>query len=195
MSVGQVVAEVAKDQIFFDESGGGITLSGGEPLMQPLFVELLLAAVKARRIGTVLETCGFADPGLMRRVSRFVDLFLYDLKLVDSDKHRQFTGVPNEVILGNLKMLAAQGCAITVRVPLIPGVNDDSKNVSTLSEFLSSVGLREIDLLPYHRIGSSKYDRLHMSDRMMTVEPPSAEQMEALAARLRRDGFRVRIGG
>jgi len=143
----------------------------------------------------VLETCGLTDPGLMRRLSRNVDLFLYDLKLMDSDKHLQFTGVRNEVILRNLKMLAEQGCSVTVRVPLIPGVNDDSKNIGALSEFLSSVRLREIDLLPYHRIGSGKYDRLHMSDRMAAVEPPSAAQMEALAARLRHDGFRVRIGG
>ena len=163
--------------------------------MQPRFVQALLMELKARGIRTVVETCGFADPAVICRLSRWVDLFLYDVKLMDSDKHRQFTGVPNEVILRNLKMLAEQGCAVTVRVPLIPGVNDDSKNIGELSEFLSSVRLREIDLLPYHRIGSGKYHRLQMADRMAAVDPPSTEQMEEVAARLRREGFCVRIGG
>jgi pyruvate formate lyase activating enzyme len=195
MSVPEVMTEVLKDQIFFDESGGGITISGGEPLAQPAFVEALLADCRARRIRIVLDTCGFADSILMRRVSEKVDLFLYDLKLMDSERHLRFTGAKNDLILRNLKMLAERGNAVIVRIPIIPGVNDDSDNMDALSGFLSSLHLRQIDLLPYHRIGSDKYHRLHLSYRMEGVVPPTAEQMETIAVRLKHDGFRVRIGG
>lgn len=194
MTVSDVVAEVSKDQVFFDESGGGITVSGGEPLMQAAFVESLLAACRARRIRTVLDTCGWADPNALLRVSENVDLFFYDLKLMDSERHRHFTGVKNDVILRNLEMLAERGSAVVVRVPVIPGVNDDNDNMEDLSEFLIRLGLREIDLLPYHRFGSDKYRRLHLPYRMEGVAPPTDRQMEALAAGLRRDGFTVRIG-
>ncbi len=195
MTVPEVLAEVSKDQVFFDESGGGITVSGGEPLTQPVFVEALLAACRARRIRTVLDTCGFADSRVVRRISEYVDLFLYDLKLMNCEKHRHFTGVKNDLILHNLRILAAQRSAVIVRLPVIPGVNDDTDNIDALSDFLSSLDLREIELLPYHRIGSEKYNRLRLCNRMEGVDPPSAEQMEMPAARLRRDGFCVRIGG
>jgi len=195
MTVPEVLAEVMKDQVFFDESGGGVTVSGGEPLLQAGFVEALLAACKERRIRTVLDTCGFADPGVLRRVSEHVDLFFYDLKLMDSEKHLRFTGVKNELILQNLKMLAECGKSIVVRVPVIPGVNDDSENFDALSECLTSFGLQDVDLLPYHSLGSDKYERLHMSHDMEGVEPPTDEEMETLAERLRRDKFNVRIGG
>jgi len=195
MSVPEVMTEVLKDRIFFDESGGGITVSGGEPLMQAAFVEALLSDCRARRIRTVLDTCGFADSIVIRRISEKVDLFLYDLKLMDWERHLRFTGVKYDLILRNLKMLAERGSAVIVRIPIIPGVNDDSDNMDALSGFLSSLYLRKIDLLPYHRIGSDKYDRLHLSYRMEGVVPPTVEQMETIAVRLRHDGFSVRVGG
>ena len=191
----EVLEEVLRDEVFFDESGGGITVSGGEPLMQAAFVEALLAACRTRRIRTVLDTCGFADSDVIRRISEKVDLFLYDLKVMHPERHRHFTGVKNDLVLRNLKILAERGSAVIVRVPIIPGVNDDSDNLDALSEFLSPLGLRAIDLLPYHRIGSDKYHRLHLSYGMEGVNPPTAEQMETIAARLKRDGFSVRIGG
>jgi pyruvate formate lyase activating enzyme len=195
MTVPEVLAEVSKDQVFFDESGGGITVSGGEPLMQAAFVESLLAVCRARRIRTVLDTCGLADSDVILRISENVDLFFYDLKLMDCEKHQRFTGVKNDLILRNLKLLAERGSAVIVRIPIIPGVNNDSGNLDELSEFLSPLGLREVDLLPYHRIGSDKYHRLRLSYGMEGVDPPTAGQMETMAARLRRAGFKVRIGG
>ena len=195
MTVPEVLAAVVKDQIFFDESGGGITISGGEPLTQPAFVEALLQACRTRRIRTVLDTCGFGDSAVIRRLSEYVDLFLYDLKLMDGEKHRHYTGVKNDVILRNLKILADEGCPVIVRVPIIPGVNDDIDNTDALSRFLSSLQLRRIDLLPYHRIGSGKYQRLHLRNWMEGIQPPAPDKMKTLAARLRRDGFCVRIGG
>jgi len=195
MTVPEVLTEVLKDQVFFDESRGGVTVSGGEPLFQADFVQTLLAACHERRIRTALDTCGFADPSVLRRVSEHVDLFLYDLKLMDSEKHQRYTGVKNDLILQNLKMLAEQGSHIIVRVPVIPGVNDDSENFDALSDYLSSLGLRDIDLLPYHRLGSDKYLRLHMLSGMEEIDQPTTEQMETIASRLKRDGFHVRIGG
>ena len=195
MSVPDVLAEVLKDEVFFDESGGGITVSGGEPLMQVSFVEALLAACHIRRLRTALDTCGYAPSGVIRRVCENVDLFLYDLKLMDSERHRQFTGVGNELILQNLKTIAKHGSAVIVRFPVIPGVNDGADNIDALSAFLLSLGLTRIDLLPYHRIASDKYQRLHLPYRMERVDPPTAEHMQAIAARLGRDGFNVRIGG
>ncbi len=195
MTVPEVLREVTKDQVFFDQSGGGVTISGGEPLLQAEFVEELLVACRARRIRTALDTCGLAQPEVLERVRPYVDLFLYDLKLMGRGEHLKYTGVKNDQILRNLELLAEAGSAVIVRLPVIPGVNDDGDNLEALAGFMTAHGLRDIDLLPYHRIGSDKYQRLHLTWRMDGVEPPSAEDTEALAARLRRDGLRVRIGG
>ena len=194
MTVEEVLAEVLKDEVFYEESGGGITISGGEPLQQPQFVEALLAACKARGLHTVLDTCGFASPDVLRRVSEHVDLFFYDLKLMNSEKHLSLTGVNNDLILQNLVILAQGGNAIRVRVPILPGLNDDYENLDALSTYLSPLGIREIDILPYHELGNDKYRRMNLSSGMENVVPPTSAEMETIAARLRRDGFRVRIG-
>jgi pyruvate formate lyase activating enzyme len=195
MTVKEVLAEVSKDRVFYDESGGGVTVSGGEPLMQAAFVEALLSACHDQRIPTALETCGFADPGVVERIAEHVDLFLYDVKLMDRERHRHFTGATNELVLENLRRLAERGSAVVVRVPIVPGVNDDPTNLDALSAFLSPLGLRRVDLLPYHRIGSDKYRRLGLAYRMEGVDPPSPESIRGMAARLKRDGFIVRVGG
>ena len=195
MSLSDVVMEVLKDQIFFDESRGGMTISGGEPLMQADFVEALLAACRAQRIHTVLDTCGYAESRVVDRIRSNVDLFLFDLKLMDPIKHQQFTGVSNDQILENLRLLAESGSAVIVRIPVIPGVNDDDDNFNAVAGFLSRLRLRNIDLLPYHRIASGKYSRLGLRYRMEGLLPPTAEHLQAIAARLGRDGFHVQIGG
>jgi pyruvate formate lyase activating enzyme len=194
MTVEEVMAEALKDQVFFDESQGGITLSGGEPLFQPEFTEALLASCKSRRIHTVLDTCGFAAPDVMRRVIKHVDLFHYDLKLMNSERHRRYTGVRNDAILHNLKLLAEYGRAVMIRVPIIPGVNDDDENIDAISEFISRLHFCEVDLLPYHQLGNEKYKRLSASREMPEVDPPTTEHMNQIAARMRRNGCQVRIG-
>ncbi len=195
MTVPEVMAEVLKDQVFYDQSGGGVTISGGEPLLQPEFVEELLAACRARRIRTALDTCGLAQPEVVERIRPYVDLFLDDLKLLDRAGHLKYTGVKNEQILRNLALLAEGGSTVIVRLPVIPGVNDGADDLDTLAGFMTAHGLRDVDLLPYHRMGSDKYQRLHLAWRMDGVEPPGPEALAALAARLTRDGLRVRIGG
>jgi len=195
MTLSEVEAEVVKDEVFFEESGGGVTISGGEPLMQAAFVEQLLGACRARGIHTVLDTCGFADPSVVRRVSKQVDLFLYDLKLMDCEKHQRFTGVKNDLVLENLKTLAEIGSQVIVRIPVIPGVNDEAADIAAVSAFLRRVGLQRIDLLPYHRIGSDKYNRLHLRYQVEDITPPTAEHMATTAERLSQDGFSVHVGG
>lgn len=195
VSVSDLTAEILKDRIFFDESGGGVTISGGEPLMQADFLEALLAACHAQRIHTVVETCGYAESRVVDRIAKNVDLFLFDLKLMNAEKHRKFTGVRNDRILANLSLLAESGKAVIVRIPVIPGVNDDEDNLAAVSGFLAPRGLRNVDILPYHRIAGGKYSRLGLTNRMENSLPPTEEHVQAIAARLRRDGFQVRIGG
>ncbi len=195
MSVAEVMGELLKDQVFFDQSGGGVTISGGEPLLQAEFVEELLAGCRARRLRTALDTCGLAHPSVLERIRPQVDLFLYDLKLMDGEAHRRYPGANNDLILRNLALLAEAGSEVIVRMPVIPRVNDGEDNLDRLAGFMTAHGLRDIDLLPYHRIASDKYRRLHLPWRMDGVEPPTPEQVELLAARLRGAGLRVRIGG
>ena len=195
MSVSEVLDTVQKDVVFFDQSGGGITISGGEPLMQTAFVEALLESCRSKRIPTVLDTCGYADSAVLRRICGNVDLFLYDLKVMDNQKHQRFTGVGNDLILQNLRILAECGSNVIVRVPVIPGVNDDEENINALAGFLMPLDFRDVELLPYHRTGSDKYHRLRLRYGMENVSPPTPHQMETIAARLNRYGLTARIGG
>jgi pyruvate formate lyase activating enzyme len=195
MSVEEVLAEVEKDVIFFDESGGGVTLSGGEPLLQPDFAEALLRGCRERGIHTALDTCGLAAIDALQRVARYVDLFLFDLKLLDAARHRQYAGADNGTILRNLEALATSGCNTVVRFPVIPGINDSSGDTAQMIAFLTRLGLRRIDLLGYHKIGADKYRRLKMEYRLDTVEPPNDTYLQDLALQFQREGFTVRIGG
>ena len=195
MTVAEVLAECERDVVLFDESGGGVTVSGGEPLSQPDFTEALLAGCRERRIHTALDTCGFAGREVALRVSRFADVVLYDLKLLDSAAHRKFTGVPNETILANLAALTEAGRNLIVRVPLIPGVNDHPENLAALADFVWRLGLRRIDLLPYHKIGMDKYGRLEREHPLAGVEPLPAAEVSRIASDLASRGFTIGIGG
>ncbi len=195
MSIGEVVKAVECDRVFFEESQGGVTVSGGEPLQQAQFAEILLAACQQRGIHTTLDTCGYGSRDMLVKIAPHVDLFLYDLKIADPDKHRAFTGRSNDLILENLGWLAQQRKQVIVRVPVIPGMNDDDENLAGIAQIAGGLGLDRIDLLPYHHIAMDKYRRLHQDYRLNAVLPPSAEQMQAIAARLTDRGFGVRIGG
>ncbi len=195
LTVADVVAVVERDRPFYDESGGGVTVSGGEPLAQPAFVEALLRACRGRGIHTAVETCGVAAEHVLARVAPVTDLFLYDLKLMDERRHRQVTGVSNRAVLDNLARLVASGARVRVRLPLVPGVNDDEENLEATARFLASLGLRELDLLPYHRAGLAKYARLGRAYALPDLPPPSAEAVEAAVARFGRAGVAVRVGG
>jgi pyruvate formate lyase activating enzyme len=184
MTPDEVMREVLKDQPFYDESGGGVTLSGGEPLLQPAFVETLLDRCHASGIPVAIETCGFVNPLALRHLARRVELFLYDLKLMDDHRHRRATGVSNRRILVNLRDLAAHGPPIVVRIPLVPGVNDDEDNISAIGAFVSTLGISRIDLLPYHRGGIAKYERLDREYPLPQAPAVSVEAVTAAAALL-----------
>jgi pyruvate formate lyase activating enzyme len=195
VTTAEVMREIEQDRVFYDESGGGATFTGGEPLSQPCFLEAMLDACRARGIHTVVDTCGYADPELVRRISEKVDLFLFDLKLLDPDAHKKYTGVSNEVILTNLAALAKQGKPIVVRFPVIPGINDGMDNLHSMISFLCSHGLAHLDLLPYHALARDKYERLGMRYRMEGLEPSSAERLWEIAHEFEQTGIAVWVGG
>jgi len=186
MSVEAVMAEILRDVAFYDESGGGVTLTGGEPLAQREFTLALLVACKARDIHTVLDTCGFASWSVLDQVRRYVDLFLYDLKQMDDARHREVTGAPVGPILANLRSLAEHGHAVRIRVPVIPGVNDDDESIRQIAAFAASLPQVEgIDLLPYHTTAADKYARMNRPYALAGALPLSNARMAELAAVVR----------
>jgi pyruvate formate lyase activating enzyme len=196
MTVAQVMAEIERDITFYDESGGGVTFSGGEPLLQRDFLGSLLMACKDREIHTTLDTCGFAAWETLDRIREFVDLFLYDIKLMDGAKHQEFTGAPNDLILKNLQMLSEQGHNVVLRLPIIPGVNDDEMNIRRTGEFVTNLlSLNQVDILPYHHTGTDKYSRLKRAYELSEIRPPSNDDVAKIAQILRGYGLQVRIGG
>jgi pyruvate formate lyase activating enzyme len=196
MTVASVMAEVERDVAFYDQSGGGVTFSGGEPLMQPDFLGTLLLACKGKEIHTVLDTCGFAAWDTLDRVRLHVDLFLYDLKLMENDRHRRFTGVSNELVLSNLRALSREGQDVVVRVPIIPGVNDDKQNMRQIAEFLADLPKPYgTQLLPYHATAYAKYERLSRDNRMGDTNPPPNSTMSEMAKVLEELGLQTQIGG
>jgi pyruvate formate lyase activating enzyme len=192
MTVSDVVKEIEKDIPFYDESQGGVTISGGEPLMQPDFLCNLLKACKTRGITTALDTCGYAPLDVLLTISEYVDLFLYDVKTMDDTVHKKVTGVSNTRILTNLKALVHKN--VIVRFPLIPGVNNDEKDVESLGKFVYSLGLHTIAVLPYHAAGIEKVKRLQSNTVYMT-NPPTAETIQKTKTILQETGLNVQVGG
>ena len=196
VTVEEVMDEIEKDGIFFDESGGGITFSGGEPLMQIDFLETLLEEIKKKNIHVTLDTSGYVSFEDLERVSPNVDLFLYDIKIMDKEKHEKYTGVSNKLILENLRKLSEIGKPVAVRIPLVSGINDDDQNIQMLAEYLHGLkNIKQINLLAYHRGGCEKYKRLRKEKIAKTFSPPSDERIEEIKKILTRSGFSVKKGG
>lgn len=196
MGVAELCADLLRDRIFFDQSGGGVTFSGGEPLLQAAFVAEAAALLRARGVHTALDTCGHADTEALLRVASGVDLVLFDLKHLDGARHRAATGVSNALILANLEALSRAHDAIWVRVPIIPGLNDDAQNLGATARLAAATpGVRRVDLLPYHAIGAAKFGRIGKTYPLADVEPPSAERMAEIAQGFRSHGLETTIGG
>ena len=180
-TVEEVVAEAERDRTFFDTSGGGITLSGGEPLFQPAFAEAILRLAKEKGLSTCLETSGFCSERVMRRVMGQVDLFLYDIKETDPERHLEFTGVSNEPILRNLRMISEAGHMIVLRCPLIPGRNDREEHALGIASLANSLqGILRIELEPYHSLGVNKslrFGRKALYDRETFMKKEEAESL------------------
>ncbi len=191
----ELLDEIERDLPFFDESGGGVTLTGGEPVSQPDFAAALLDACRDRGIRTALETCGFAQPANFLRVAMRAGLVLFDLKFVDADKHRRYTGVANQLILANLKDLLASGIPAAVRIPVVPGVNDTPDDVARFADCLRSLRAPAVELLPYHRTGTDKYRRLGRSYRLPGTLQPAPADLARFREVLSRAGVPVTIRG
>ena len=194
MTVGEIMEEVDRDASFYRHSGGGVTLSGGEPLMQPDFAAELAEAVKKRGYHLAIETTGYAPWENVKKVFDKVDLILYDVKVMDDKTHAFYTGVSNELILDNLYKAAQHGYNITVRVPLIEGVNADKENFRKLAEFMNKANIRSIDLLPYHTFGESKYKQLR-TEYTFCGAKPKKEKMDMLKNILEEHHLNVTVGG
>jgi len=161
VSVEEVMLQVERDTCFYKNSGGGITLSGGEPLFQHKFARDLLRRSKERGIHTVLDTSGFAEWTLLEEVVEFADLILYDLKCVDDTMHRELTGASNKLILENAMRLSRRNIPMIIRIPIIPGMNDEEKEIGRAARFIRGLdSVPGVELLPYHRLGASKYPAL-----------------------------------
>lgn len=179
VSVDEVMTEVLKDRLFYEESGGGLTLSGGEPLLQPLFAKKLLERAKEEGIHTVIETAGNVFWKNFEDVIEFTDLFLYDIKTMDDDKHIKMTKSSNKRILENACKLAAITNVI-IRTPVIPEVNDTEKDIKQIALFAKKLGVKDMELLPYHRLGESKFDKLGRNYSLHGTSVPDDEYMERL---------------
>lgn len=195
ITVSELLAEIKRDTIFYDESGGGVTFSGGEPLVQAVFLKEALAGCKALRIHTAVDTCGYAPRETLLSVCDYVDLFLFDLKVMDDGRHQRYTGVSNALILENLRLLDDLGRDIAIRVPLIPGLNDDEENLRKTAEFVSSLKrVPCVHLLPYHEIGVDKHARLGKA-YLVDAKPPEESHIEASRGVLADYGLVCHIGG
>lgn len=197
VTVAEVMAEVMKDYPHYRRSGGGLTLSGGESLLQPEFTSALLQAAQDAGINTALESTGFAKfEKVENLILPWLDLYLLDIKHMNSAKHKLFTGQPNQLILENARKIAATGQHLIVRVPVVPTFNDTPEEILQIAQFARSLkGVRELHLLPYHRLGEDKYTGLGREYLLKHLLPPADEHMEDLRQVAAAAGLRVQIGG
>jgi pyruvate formate lyase activating enzyme len=181
-TVEELVQRLLKDLPFYEQSGGGVTISGGEPLCQPEFVLQLLKSLKECGIHTALDTTGYARYEILEQTLPYTDLFLYDLKHMDSEQHRIVTGVPNELILENALKIAEAGAKMQIRLPVIPDFNDSEESIRAAGVFCKTLGdaVTMIQLLPYHNLGVMKYQRIDDSKAILEAEPPSDEHIQLL---------------
>jgi len=195
-TVSQLMEELKKDEVFYQSSGGGITFSGGEPLLQPEFLVKTAAACRSRGYHTALETAAFASEEVMEQVMPYIDLFLCDLKLIDEKDHQMKTGVSNRMILRNLLRLREAGKQVILRIPVIPGYTDGDENLMGIGDFAAKEGFTEIHLLPYHNYGEAKYKQLGRIYALEGIPPMKQEDLEKVKNQMEKNfGLHVKIGG
>ncbi|MDY0225558.1 MAG: glycyl-radical enzyme activating protein [Desulfomicrobium apsheronum] len=195
-TVSEAMTEIEKEIPFFAGNGGGVTFSGGEPLAQPDFLEALLVACGNLDLHRAVDTSGFATAETISRIARHTDLFLFDIKHMDPDTHRRVTGVSNAPILANLRLLAELGARIGLRLPLIPGINDDAENIRRTGLLAASLpGIRDIAVLPYHASARGKYAKLGMSYPGAAIKQSDPDSVDRAVDILQHCGLEVRIGG
>ena len=193
-SVAEVIDQVRRDEPFYTTSGGGMTLSGGEPLAQLEFSQALLAAAREHGLHTCVETSGFAPLADLEQIKPLVDLFLFDVKETDPEKHVEYTGVANDGILDNLKSLHASGASVRLRLPIVPGCNDRDEHFRAVADLCRGMpDLESVEIMPYHRLGAGKLERLGMGDaKRVKCEAPDKTTIDKWTEQLRQLGARVR---
>lgn len=181
VTVDEIIDEIGKDAIFYKRSGGGVTLSGGEPLLQAGFILEVLKRCKELGIHTSIETSGYCDNSIIKNIAEYLDVIYFDIKHMDSEKHKMYTGVSNEKILENLKTLADMRKEIIIRVPVIPTYNDSDDNIKNVAAYaLSLKSVKKIELLPYHGLGEYKYKSIGKDYKLSDLKEPDIESMNRL---------------
>ena len=193
ISSSDLMEEILKSTIYYDFSEGGVTFSGGEPLLQGAFLKEMLEKCKKEGIHTALDTSGFSSLDTIKSIINDVDLFLFDLKIINDSLHKQFIGVPNKQIIDNLKFITqTRGKDVIIRIPVIPGITSTDQNIEDILTLLSSLkAIREVNLLPFHNV-KEKYDRLGMEYKLEEVRAPSDEEMNLIKQRFEEEGFKVK---
>jgi pyruvate formate lyase activating enzyme len=196
-SVDELIKIIEKERPFFDQSGGGVTFSGGEPLLYPDFLIETLEACGLRQIHRAVDTSGFVNKESLLRVAKHTDLFLYDLKILDADKHRQYTSVDNRLILDNLKALAGSGAAIQIRIPLIGGVNDDNDSITAFAAFVAGLpgDKKPVNLLPFHDVAKGKDQKLGQERDLNGLREPTKADLERVVGLFADHGLIANVGG
>jgi pyruvate formate lyase activating enzyme len=196
-SVDELMEIVEKERPFFDQSGGGVTLSGGEPLLYPDFVVELLRACGEQQIHRAIDTSGYVEREVLLRAAEHTELFLYDLKMIDAAKHKSYTGVDNALILENLQVLSEAGAAIQVRIPLVGGVNDDQESVREAAAFVAGLTgeKKEVNLLPFHDVARGKDEKLGQGRDLSGLAEPNQEVVASAVDILNAYGLCVKVGG
>lgn len=190
MTVEEVIDEILKDKSFYKRSNGGVTFSGGEPLMQPEFLLELLKECKRHNINTAIETSGYAEIDTIKEIAKYLDLIYFDIKHIDPIKHEELTGVTNEKIIANLKALNDMRSTIIVRIPVIQSCNDDENNIRRTAELCADLkSIVKIELLPYHNLGESKYKSINKEYSLEGLEKPKSEYMEDLCDIVKKVGM------
>jgi len=198
LTVREMMEIVEKERVFIEKSGGGVTFSGGEPLMQYDFLIEALRACRENGFHTAVDTSGFSSQGNLEKIIPLTDLFLFDLKHLDPEKHLHYTGVSNERILKNLATIISSGKDVSLRIPIIPGINDDPSHLDEMIEYIKGIktsGITSINLLPYHKAGLAKYRKFGRENLMEGVEQPSSERMKEIKKLFAETGIKIKIGG
>ncbi len=194
--VAELMKEIEKDMIFYDDSGGGVTFSGGEPLSQPQLLLRLLTQCRDKEIHTCLDTSGYSDSETLLSISPKADLILYDIKLIDEKAHKTLTGKSVFPVLNNLKLLSDHKANVRIRFPLIPKMTDSKDNIAQVISFLmENTGYRDIHILPFHKAGEGKYTGLNIQNHMKDTAVPPPERVAKVKEQFESNGFNVTIGG
>jgi len=191
---GNIINEIEKDFIFFDQSGGGVTFSGGEPLCQPDFLFYLLDECRKREIHTCIDTSGYAPLVVFKEVCQKADMLLFDIKLIDNDMHKKYTGAPLKPVLDNLEFLLKKNINVKIRIPLIPGITDNDDNINGIISLLIKLKrFKDISLLPFHNTGEGKYETLGIKNHLKGLKPCSKTKTDKIKQKFANNGLNITI--